>query len=140
MGLRAYPGAELDVWEYDGPIYGDETAPMNLHKTFTDFMLNDMNYNLMTEGRVTKVFGQELSTFIQARNELAMYTDPKSGLVVAKWADDIFVRGQRKASDKFWKAMEKRWELKSWGYVQENNSRIFCSKEITVERKDGIKW
>mgnify|MGYP001452849496 CR=1 FL=1 len=29
VGLRAYPGAELDVWEYDGPIYGDETAPMN---------------------------------------------------------------------------------------------------------------
>ena len=49
VGLRPYPGAEVDVWEYDGPIYGDEVAPANLHETFTDFMTCDMKYELMSE-------------------------------------------------------------------------------------------
>ena len=39
--------APIEVWEYEGTIYGDDDAPMNLHNTFTDFMLNDMKYELM---------------------------------------------------------------------------------------------
>ena len=50
--LRAYPGAEVDVWEYDGHIYGDEVTPINLHETFTDFMLDTMKYELMIEEQI----------------------------------------------------------------------------------------
>ena len=60
VGLRPYPGAEVDVWEYDGPIYGDEEAPMNLHVTFTDYMTGTMKYELMKPEQVRKMIGQEL--------------------------------------------------------------------------------
>ena len=74
-------------------------------------------------------------------NEMAMYRDPTTGHIVAKWVDDIITRGSREATNQFWNNMEKRWTLKSWGYISPDSPRTFCSKKISVEKKpDGIRW
>ncbi len=44
MGHRAYPGVEIDVREYNGPIYGDDVALINLHTAFTDYMAGEVQY------------------------------------------------------------------------------------------------
>ena len=59
---------------------------------------------------------------------------------MAKWVDDVITRGNRKHTDKFWSNMEKRWKMRSWGYVEPNSPRTYCSKKIEVEIKDGVKW
>ena len=73
VGLRQYPGAELDVWEYNGPLYGDEVAPVNLHETFTDYMLDEMNYELMTDVQIASVCGLEMLKYVQSQNELSLH-------------------------------------------------------------------
>ena len=55
IGYRAYPGAEMDVWVYDGPIYGDEEAPVNLHETFTDWITGKMKYERMTKAHLKNI-------------------------------------------------------------------------------------
>ena len=89
MGLRAYSGAEIDVWQYDGPIYGDEVAPVNLHETFTDFMLDEMKYELMTDEQIATVCGMEMLKYAQAHNKLSLYYNKETEHVVAKWVDDL---------------------------------------------------
>ena len=79
VGLRPYPGAEVDVWEYDGPIYGDEVAPANLHETFTDFMTCNMKYELMSEEQIKKCADLKLLQYTQCENELSLYYNPKTG-------------------------------------------------------------
>lgn len=93
LGHMAYPGAE---------IYGDETAPMNLHETFTDFMAGEMKYGKMMDEQIMKMFGKEHLKYVQAQNELALYYDPKTSHVVAQWVDEA-TRGQQKAFGKRWK-------------------------------------
>ena len=141
VGLRAYPGAEVDVWEYNGPIYGDEVAPANLHKTFSDFMTDEMQYELMTKKQVEAMMGVVGKIgFKQCDNEMSLYYNPKTGLTVGKWVDDLIVRGQRSEQDKFWNILNKRFDIKTFGYVEEDSPRVFCSKEIALKREDGIKW
>ena len=138
IGYRSYPGAELDVWEYEGPIYGDEVAPMNLHDTFTDFMTGDMKYEKMTKEQVKKSkLGEVEMAYKQSKNELALYRHPETGHIVAKWVDDVITRGNRKLTDKFWNSMEKRWKLRSWGYVESGNVRMHegCKPENVDSRR-----
>ena len=131
---------EIDVWQYDGPIYGDEVAPVNLHETFTDFMLDDMKYELMTDEQIAAVSGMKMLKYTQADNELSIYYNQDTGHVVAKWVDDLITRGQKQEHEKFWANLSRRFNIKSWGYVEQEKPRVYCSKEISVEVKDGVKW
>ena len=83
MGLRQYPGAELDVWEYNGPLYGDEVAPVNLHETFTDYMLDEMKYELMADEQIASVCGLEMLKYVQSENESSLYWNPATWHTVA---------------------------------------------------------
>ena len=44
--------------------------------------------------------------------------------------DDVITRGDREVTKKFWKKMEERWKIKSWGIVTEDKPRVYCSKKI----------
>ena len=46
---------------------------MNLHETFTDFMTGQMEYNKMTDKQVEKIFGKKALSYVQTKNELALY-------------------------------------------------------------------
>ena len=126
------------MWEYDGPIYGDEVAPVNLHETFTDFMTCDMKYELMSEEQIKKCADLKLLKCTQCENELSLYYNPKTGHIVAKW--DLITRGSRAVQLEFWGNLSNRFDIKSWGIIETNKPRVFCNKEISVEIKDGIKW
>ena len=44
-------------------------------------------------------------------NEMSLYYNPKTGLTVGKWVDDLIVRGQRSEQDKFWDILNKRFDI-----------------------------
>ena len=76
---------------------------------------------------------------MQARNELALYYHKDTGHVVAKWVDDVITRGDREVTEKFWKKMEERWKIKSWGIVTEDKPRVYCSKKIGMQTEESGK-
>ena len=144
VGHRPYPGAEIDVWEYSGPIYGDEAAPMNLHDTFTDFMTGKMEYKKMTEEQIKKIYGKETLNYVQASNELALYYHKDTGHVVAKWVDDVITRGDREVTKKFWKKMEERWKIKSWCFSKirgmADSTTYLCPAQASMPRPISITF
>ena len=71
---------------------------------------------------------------------MALYQSKSTKLIIAKWVDDIVVRGNTAESEKFWTEMEKAWDLKGWGFVTADHPRTFCSKRISMEIINGVKW
>ena len=76
---------------------------------------------------------KDLLNYVQTKNELALYYHPETVHVVAKWVDDVITRGDRKVTEEFWRRMEERWKIKSWGIVTEEKPRVYCSKKIGME-------
>ena len=140
VGYKAYPDAEMEVRPYKGPVYGDEGGGANMHITFHDWITGEMKYDRMTDEQIKSVFGAELMQFVRSENEIAMYRDQKTGLVAAKWVDDILVRGMKSCSTEFWSNCEKRFQLRSWGFVEEQSPRVYCGFNIEMSRQDGVKW
>ena len=140
VGYRAYPDAELEVRPYKGPVYGDEGGGANMHVTFDDWITGEMKYDRMTEKQIGEMFGEELMKFVRSENEIALYRDHKTGLVVAKWVDEIMMRGTTENGTNFWTSLGKRFKLRSWGFVEEGSPRIYCGFNIEMQIKDEVKW
>jgi len=103
-------------------------------------MTNEMKYDLMSPEQVKKALGQDMYEFQQSDNELSLYHHPELGVTVAKWVDDLITRGPKENTEKFWVGIEKRFNLKSRGYVTEKEPRVFCGKKISMEKKKNKKW
>ena len=54
--------------------------------------------------------------------------------------DDIIARGQRKASNEFWQSVDRKFGVKSWGFVEDGQPQTFLSMRISCSRKEGIRW
>lgn len=78
--------------------------------------------------------------FVQGKNDLCVYYNPKTGLRVGAHVDDCMTRGKRHVSRTFWEDVATRFAVKHWGFVEEGEPKVYCGMEVSKETKDGTTW
>lgn len=53
--------------------------------------------------------------------------------------DDVGCRGSKQASTEFWQAMEKRFALKHWAFVEPGSPAVYCGVRISTYWSKGVK-
>ena len=113
----AYRGARLRVFQLKGSLYGQRDAPVRWFKTFSGW--------LVSQG------------FVQCKNDVCLFKHPVTRVKVLLWVDDNLARGERKHTDAFWTAVDKRFGLKSYSYLELGVSRTFIGVSLLKSVLDG---
>ena len=117
VSYRPYPGAQNQYFELLGPIYGQRSAPKAWFTTFTTWLLD--------EG------------FEQGQNDPCIFYKKGQhglpGLTVVVYVDDCLVRGTQGDTERFYKRLEAKFEIKDPTYLTENSPLQFLGFEIQWE-------
>ena len=85
--------------------------------------------------------GVQRMEYEQVQNEKALYIHPVTKHKVANWVDDVLARGKNKHNREFFTQMEKRFEMKSWGAIEEGKPRIYGAKRVNTYRDEKrVRW
>jgi hypothetical protein len=120
VAFRADRVAELKLWRLTGGLYGQRDCGLRWYKTLVEWLLS--------------------VGFVQSLNDPCIFFHPKSKLRIGVHVDDIIVRGQRQASKEFWQSVDRKFGVKSWGFVEEGQPQTFLSMRIQCSKTDGIRW
>ena len=104
--------------------------------------MKDGKHELLTEEQVKalQADGWTRMEYEQCANEKALYIHPKEKTIVGTWMDDIIVRGKRRNSEEFWRQCGKRFEIRSWGFIEVDKPRTYTGMKICKERRNGRVW
>ena len=123
VGYKPYKGATLRVYQLKGSLYGMSQAPMDWYRTLTTWMMS-------TE-----------MGFDRSENDKAVFVQRKTKLRVGLHVDDAVTRGKKEDTERFWAAAARKFNVKYWGIVTENEPKMFCSKLIQKQVDDrGLSW
>ncbi len=78
--------------------------------------------------------------FVQSLNGPCIFFNPKTKLRIGVHVDNIIFRGQRQASKEFWQSVDRKFGVKSWGFVEEGQPQAFLSMRIKCTTADGTRW
>ena len=106
----AYRGARLRVFQLKRSLCGQRDAPVRWFKTFSEW--------LTSQG------------YVQCKNDVCLFIHPITRVKVLLWVDDNLARGERKHTDAFWAAVDKRFGLKSYSYLENGVSRTFLGVNL----------
>ena len=120
VAYRADRVAELKLWRLTGGLYGQRDCGLRWYKTLVEWLLS--------------------VGFVQSLNDPCIFFHPQTKLRIGVHVDDIIARGQRKASKEFWQSVDRKFGVKSWGFVEDGQPQTFLSMRISCSRKDGIRW
>ena len=120
VAFRADRVAELKLWRLTGGLYGQRDCGLRWYKTLVEWLLS--------------------VGFVQSLNDPCIFFHPKSKLRIGVHVDDIIVRGQRQASKEFWQSVDRKFGVKSWGFVEEGQPQTFLSMRIQCSKTNGIRW
>ena len=85
--------------------------------------------------KITALVGQG---FIPSKLDPLKYYRPQMSL--ATHVDDVITRGHSHTTAAFWAALQKRFDVKEWGIVEEDSPQVYCAKRVSKVNKAGKTW
>ena len=119
---QAYKGAPVRVFQLMGPLYGQRDAGYKWYETLVEWLTS------------------EEVGFQQSDTDLCLFFNPVTRLRLAVHVDDVIVRGSRVQSEKFWAALQEKFPLKHWEYVEEGQPQLYTGIQIGKEITDGVQY
>jgi len=116
---QPYKGAEMQVYELRGPLYGARRSGKRWYDTLRKWLRSD---------------GWEPS-----ENDPAVFV--KAGMTLLSWVDDLLLRADRADSEKFYAAFRKRFELKDEPqYLEDEGALDFVGLRLTCQQKGSERF
>ena len=118
VAYKAHKTARLRVFRLRGSLYGQVDASMRLFISLKNWMINDQG-------------------FVQSKNDVCLFRHPTTGLKVLIHVDDNLSRGTRECTTRFWEAMDKRFGLKHWSFIESGEQKRFLGVNVFKDVIDG---
>ena len=113
---RPHPSLPPQYYRLRGPIYGQRAASKAWFNTLVEFMVSQ--------------------GFVQGADEPCSFYNPKTGLTVVGYVDDVLCRGSESASNAFYAALGKRFDCKDPSFLSYNNPLHFLGFDILLTHDD----
>lgn len=120
MGYKPHKGAELQVFQVLGPLYGQRDASYRWYETLVTW-LGSQGYE-------------------KSENDPCLFTNPETKMRVAAHVDDLITRGSRRHTAEFWELVQAKFDVKGWGIVDYDNPEGYIGYTIEKARKQGHVW
>jgi hypothetical protein len=103
---KAHKNARLRVFRLKGSLYGQCDAPIRWYKTIQRWMVEDRGFE-------------------QSPNDVCLFRHPKTKLKVLLHVDDNKSRGRRAQTIESREALDKRFGLKHWSFLEMGGEKTF---------------
>jgi len=152
VSYKTHKGAQARYYELLGPLYGQRSASRRWFETIAGWLTAEDargdDSDLMTEAakvlenldKYTKV-AEVAAGFglVQGKNEPCLFRDPATGFTVVIYVDDVLTRGSRDQTERFHRALEKRFKCKEETYLSDDSELDFIGFTVSQETVDGSR-
>jgi hypothetical protein len=114
-----YKGANTVYYKLRGPLYGQRSSPRRWFETLKGWL-------------ISKEMG-----FIQGENELCAFTNPKTGVKLVGWVDDLLVKGTQQATDQFYRDLNKKFECKDPSFLTVDSPLDYVGFTVGLNETEG---